>query len=77
MAFGEACWAAIEGSGGAGPRRQWRKMSGVGVNVDAVRREGRLTHWNKLLDNQLLETKRGNKNTAGRDAMRLLRDEMR
>jgi len=34
MAFGEACWAAIEGSGGAGLRRQWRKMSDEGVNVD-------------------------------------------
>ena len=40
MAFGEACWAAIEGSGGAEPRR---KMSdeGVGVGVDVVGREGR------------------------------------
>jgi hypothetical protein len=34
MAFGEACWAAIEGSGGAGPRR---KMSDKGVDVDVVR----------------------------------------
>ncbi len=34
-------------------------------------------HWNKLLDNQLLETKCGYKNTAGRNATRLLRDEMK
>ena len=34
MAFGEACWAAIEGSGGAEPRR---KMSGEGVGVDVMR----------------------------------------
>ena len=27
MAFGEACWAAIEGNGGAGLLRQRRKMS--------------------------------------------------
>ncbi len=40
MAFGEACWAAIGGSGGAGPRR---KMSDEGVDVDVVQREGRLT----------------------------------
>ncbi len=37
MAFGEACWAAIEGSGGAGPQRQWRKMSNEGVDVNVVR----------------------------------------
>jgi hypothetical protein len=30
MAFGEACWAAIEGSGGTGPRRN---MSNEGVNA--------------------------------------------
>ncbi len=36
MAFGEAYWALIEGNGGAGPRRQRRKMSDEGVNVDAV-----------------------------------------
>ena len=34
MAFGEVCWAATEGSGGAGPRRQRQKMSNKGVNVD-------------------------------------------
>ena len=39
MAFGEACWAAIEGSGGAEPRR---KMSDKGVSFDVMRREGRL-----------------------------------
>ncbi len=44
MAFGEACWAAIEGSGGAEPRR---KMSDEGVGVDVVRREGRLMCWDK------------------------------
>jgi len=33
MAFGEACWAAIEGSGGAEPRR---KMSNEGVGVDVM-----------------------------------------
>jgi len=33
MAFGEACWAAIEGSGGAGQRR---KMSDEGVDVNIV-----------------------------------------
>ena len=44
MAFGEACWAAIEGSGGAGP---WRKMSHEGVDVDVVRREGRSMRWDK------------------------------
>ena len=33
MAFGEACWAAIEGSGGTGP---WRKMSDEGIDVDVV-----------------------------------------
>ena len=43
-AFGEACWAAIGGSGGAGPRR---KMSDEGVDVDVVRRAGRLTRWDK------------------------------
>jgi hypothetical protein len=43
-AFGEACWAAIEGSGGAGPRR---KMSNEGVDFDVVRQEGRLTRWDK------------------------------
>jgi hypothetical protein len=37
MAFREACWAAIEGNGGAGLRQQRRKMSDEGVNVDAVR----------------------------------------
>jgi hypothetical protein len=37
MAFGEACWAAIEGSGGAEPR--WKSDEGVGVDV--VGREGR------------------------------------
>jgi hypothetical protein len=40
MVFGEACWAAIEGSGGAGPRR---KMSDEGVDVDVVQRERRST----------------------------------
>ena len=40
-AFGEACWAAIEGSGGAGPRR---KISDEGIDVDVVRRDGRLMH---------------------------------
>jgi hypothetical protein len=44
MAFEEACWTAIEGSGGAGPRR---KMSHEGVNVDVVRREGRSMRWDK------------------------------
>jgi hypothetical protein len=43
-AFGEACWAAIGGSGGAGPRR---RMSDKGVDVDVVRQEGRLTRWDK------------------------------
>ena len=38
MAFGEACRAAIEGSGGAGPRR---KMSDEGVNVNVVQRDVR------------------------------------
>ncbi len=33
MAFGGACWVAIEGSGGAEPR--W-KMSDKGIGVDAV-----------------------------------------
>jgi hypothetical protein len=33
-AFGEACWAAIGGSGGAGLRR---KMSDEGVDVNVVR----------------------------------------
>ncbi len=42
MAFGEACWVAIEGSGGAGPRR---KMSDEGIDVDVMRREGRSTRW--------------------------------
>ena len=37
MAFGEACWAAIEGSGGAEPR--WKSNEGIGVDV--VGREGR------------------------------------
>ena len=37
MAFGEACWAAIEGDGSAGPRQQRQKMSDEGVNIDAVR----------------------------------------
>jgi hypothetical protein len=36
-AFGEACWAAIEGSGFAGLRR---KMSDEDVDVKVVRREG-------------------------------------
>ena len=44
MAFGEACWAAIEGSGGTGPRR---KMSNEGVDVGVVQREGRSTRWDK------------------------------
>jgi hypothetical protein len=43
-AFGEACWAAIEGSGGAEPRR---KMSNEGVDFDVVRQVGRLTRWDK------------------------------
>ena len=47
MAFGEVCWAAIEGSGGAGPRRQRRKMSNKGVDTDVVQQEGRLTRWDK------------------------------
>ena len=47
MAFGAVCWVAIEGSGGAGPRRQWRKMSNKGVDVDVVRQEGRLKRWDK------------------------------
>ncbi len=34
MAFGEVCWAATEGSGSAGPRRQQQKMSNEGDNVD-------------------------------------------
>ena len=37
MAFGEACWAAIEGSGGTGPRR---KMSNEGVGVNVVHERG-------------------------------------
>ena len=44
MVFVEACWVAIGGSGGAGPRR---KMSDEGVDIDVVRREGRLTRWDK------------------------------
>ncbi len=44
MAFGEACLAAIEGSGGAEPRQ---KMSDEGVGVNIVQREGRLTRWDK------------------------------
>ncbi len=44
MAFGAACWAAIEGSGRAGPQR---KMSDEGVNIDVVRQEGRSTRWDK------------------------------
>ncbi len=44
MVFGEAIWAAIEGSGGAGPRR---KMSDEGVDVDVVQRERRSTRWDK------------------------------
>ena len=47
MAFGEVCWAATEGSGGAGLRQQRRKMSNEGVDVDIVRREGRLMRWDK------------------------------
>ena len=43
-ACGEACWAAIEGSGGAGLQR---KMSNEGVDIDVVRREGRSTCWDK------------------------------
>jgi hypothetical protein len=31
MAFGEACWAAIEGNGGAGSQR---KISDESINVD-------------------------------------------
>ncbi len=34
MAFGEACWVAIEGSGVAEPRR---KMSDEGIGIDVVR----------------------------------------
>jgi hypothetical protein len=47
MALGEVCWAAIEGSGGAGLRRQRQKMSNKGVNVNVVQREGRSTLWDK------------------------------
>jgi hypothetical protein len=47
MAFGGGCWAATEGSGDAGLRRQRRKMSNKGVNVDIVQQEGRLTRWDK------------------------------
>ncbi len=47
MAFGEASMAAIEGSGGAGPRRQRRKMSDEGIDVDIVQQEWRLTRWDK------------------------------
>ncbi len=36
MAFGEACWAAIEGSGGTGLRWQRRKMSDEGVDVNVM-----------------------------------------
>jgi hypothetical protein len=36
MAFGEVCWAAIEGNGGAGLRQQRRKMSNEDVNIDVV-----------------------------------------
>ena len=37
MVFGEACWAAIEGSGGAEP---WRKMSDEGVGVTSCDERG-------------------------------------
>ena len=47
MAFGEVCRAAIEGSCGAGPWQQWQKMSDKGGDVDVMRREGRLTRWDK------------------------------
>jgi hypothetical protein len=47
MAYGEACWAAIEGSSSAGPWRQWLKMSNKGVDSNIVQREGRSTHWDK------------------------------
>ena len=44
MAFGEACWADIEGSDGAQP---WQKMSNEGVDIYVVRGEGRSTRWDK------------------------------
>jgi len=44
MAFGEACLAAIEGSGSAGLQR---KMSNEGVDVKVVQQEGRSTRWDK------------------------------
>ena len=47
MAFGEVCWVAIEGSGGAGPRRQQQEMSNKGVDVDVLQQEGRSTHLDK------------------------------
>ena len=47
MAFGEVCWAAIEGSGGAGLRQQRRKMSNKGINVNVVQQEGRSMRWDK------------------------------
>ena len=47
MAFWEVCWAATEGSGGAGPQQQRRKMSNKGVDIDIVQQEGRLTRWDK------------------------------
>ena len=47
MAFGEVWWVAIEGSDGAGLRRQRQKMSNEGINVDIVQQERRLMRWEK------------------------------
>ena len=67
MVFGGACWAAIEGSGGAGPRR---KMSDEGVDVDVVRQDGRSATGNLRHCDDEMQRDDATIKQSGQDKMR-------